>query len=288
MKESQTSDKDFDFQLWLEAFDKYSISPQKEIGTRKLNQVLPYDNISLGITKAFLLKERELAYNAIETSDCDKGKCTNCGVCDFKQIKPILKKSTDKIIKIENHTKEHLNKGNAIPLLISFSKKDRAISLGHLDTVNFLIKGFAVAGIKMLFSEGFHPKPRINISKPLSLGIESEKENLILWVTEKPATMLDDLNRVFKNTGIKFLEITVLIRDEVKKIEKRLRESIAEYKVIFEQKNGFDLFLEKYSQLVDFSDKKTLTLVFSLKGETSALKFFEEINCEYHIIRKNV
>ncbi len=288
MEESQTSDKDFDFPLWLEAFEKFHISREKEIGARNLEETLPYEHISLGITKDFLLKERELAYKAIETPDCDQGKCTNCGVCDFKTIKPIRKKTTDKIIKTTQQQKEHLNKGNAIPLLISFSKKGRAISLGHLDTVNFLIKGFAVAKVQMLFSEGFHPKPRINISKPLSLGIESENENLVLWVTEKSPTMLEDLNKVFKETGIEFLEITVLIRDEVKKIEKTLRESIAEYKIIFDQIEGFEQFEEKYSQLIDFSDKKSLTLTFSLKGETSALKFFEEINCNYHITRKNI
>ena len=42
---------------------------------------LPWDHISSGVRKAYLLRERHKAQQAMTTPDCTFGKCSVCGVC---------------------------------------------------------------------------------------------------------------------------------------------------------------------------------------------------------------
>ena len=41
-------------------------------------EILPWDNIDIGVTKAFLLRERHRAYAAQPTKNCREG-CSGCG-----------------------------------------------------------------------------------------------------------------------------------------------------------------------------------------------------------------
>ena len=45
---------------------------------RSAAEVLPWDHIFMGVTKAHLLRERELAYRGALSPDCRHG-CVNCG-----------------------------------------------------------------------------------------------------------------------------------------------------------------------------------------------------------------
>ena len=72
-------DEFFDYDKWIEAFDKCGIDPSfytsRGFGDE---EVLPWDIIDIGVTKAFLRREREKAYKGETTPSCAE-KCSGCG-----------------------------------------------------------------------------------------------------------------------------------------------------------------------------------------------------------------
>jgi radical SAM family uncharacterized protein len=72
--------------LWIKAFENCGIDPSfyanRERGKEEL---LPWDFIDAGVTKAFLLRENEKSINAQTTSDCRLG-CQGCGLTRFEGV----------------------------------------------------------------------------------------------------------------------------------------------------------------------------------------------------------
>lgn len=72
----------FKFDIWMEAFASTGIDPlfysQRQ---RDKEEILPWDHIHCGVSKAFLWKERERALAGQVTPDCRFEGCQGCGVC---------------------------------------------------------------------------------------------------------------------------------------------------------------------------------------------------------------
>jgi radical SAM-linked protein len=80
--------------------------------------------------------------------------------------------------------------------------------LGHLDFSQGINRAFRRAGIPLVFSQGFHPLPKIAFGPPLPVGYESWAEYLDFHVGGKfqPGKALMGLNEVLPQ-GVEFLEI---------------------------------------------------------------------------------
>jgi radical SAM-linked protein len=59
-----------------------------------------------------------------------------------------------------------------------FTKLGRLRFLGHLDFSRMLMRGLRRAGISLLYSQGFNPKPKVAFGPALQLGVFSEAEYL--------------------------------------------------------------------------------------------------------------
>ena len=72
-------DEFFDYDAWISAFDKCGIDPafytSRGFG---LDEVLPWDIIDIGVTKAYLRRERDKAYKGETTPSCAE-HCSGCG-----------------------------------------------------------------------------------------------------------------------------------------------------------------------------------------------------------------
>ena len=69
----------FDFDRWMAAFEACGVDPTFYANrTRERDELLPWDVTSVGVTKNFLWRERERAYEAVITPDC-RVQCTGCG-----------------------------------------------------------------------------------------------------------------------------------------------------------------------------------------------------------------
>lgn len=81
----------FSFPLWMEAFSQASIDPLNYTERRRAaDEGLPWDHIDAGVSKAFLLREREKALQEELSPDCrplaggvEGAPCRACGVEDF-------------------------------------------------------------------------------------------------------------------------------------------------------------------------------------------------------------
>ena len=73
-------DETFNFQLWMKAFEESGVDPHFYNRDIALNEVLPWDFIDIGVSKRFLLTERERSYRKIQTYDCKWGDCRGCGI----------------------------------------------------------------------------------------------------------------------------------------------------------------------------------------------------------------
>lgn len=72
-------DDKFNFDGWMNAFEKCGISPDFYTKRRReYDEILPWDHINSGITKAFLIKENEKAKKAETTLHC-RQQCAGCG-----------------------------------------------------------------------------------------------------------------------------------------------------------------------------------------------------------------
>ena len=79
------------FDAWTEQFNiTYWQNAAEELGmdlaaeaqrTYGLEETLPWDHISSGVSKEFLKTEYERAFEGVQTSDCSFAECSMCGVC---------------------------------------------------------------------------------------------------------------------------------------------------------------------------------------------------------------
>ena len=72
-------DEFFDYDRWMSVFERTGVDPaffaNRQFG---LDEILPWDIIDCGVSKAFFKREREKAYAAATTPNC-REKCAGCG-----------------------------------------------------------------------------------------------------------------------------------------------------------------------------------------------------------------
>jgi len=72
--------EEFDHDKWLQAFDNTGIDIAfYNLRERSVEEILPWDFIDIGVTKKFLIRERENAMNEKVTPNC-RTRCAGCGI----------------------------------------------------------------------------------------------------------------------------------------------------------------------------------------------------------------
>lgn len=288
MEDLQTWDEGFSFDVWMKAFSDVGIDTERECGPRDPGEPLSYEGVNIGVSREFLLAEREKAFRGEETPDCCDGLCSRCGVCDFKVIRPVRDAGSASLEPSSIGTKEErrFNRGNADPWLFAFSKSGRALSLGHLDLVEFFIKGFTREGIEVLYSEGFNPSPRFALLDPLPVGVASEREYGIVWLTDSYESndLMRRLNALYEGTGIVFSSFSLLSREEVKSVQRSILALPKRYRCEFSSADDITHFLALHPSLpVERED--TAILLVRRSEEGSVLRLFEQFDRPFHIVK---
>ena len=72
-------DEYFDYEIWMEAFNACGVDPDfYTVRGYGEDELLPWDTINVGVSRSFLLQERQRAYAGTVTPDCRHG-CSGCG-----------------------------------------------------------------------------------------------------------------------------------------------------------------------------------------------------------------
>ncbi len=152
---------------------------------RDMGETLPWDGVSLGVSKAWLRKESERSSSFELTSRCEADCQEPCGVCGAAtNAKPIVLDESAAVQTppsladgINGTTPELRQKAREEPthrVVLSFSKLGSAAFIPHLSLLETWHKTFQRAALPVIFTEGFNPVPRFEIAQTLSLGISSD------------------------------------------------------------------------------------------------------------------
>ncbi len=74
--------EEFDPGRWHDAMERSGVDGRALANQpRDPSRATPWEHIDTGLTRGFLLAERDRAYEGVVTEDCTFGECTGCGVC---------------------------------------------------------------------------------------------------------------------------------------------------------------------------------------------------------------
>lgn len=147
---------------------------------RSLDEELPWDTISLGVSKHFLRSEWLAAQKGQLTERC-LPQCDHlCGVC----------KGSNQVVDVKGNTPQisvkapesSLDDQEVQPLLIFYRKVGKAVYAPHSAVVRHFEQAFQRGNLAIAFTQGFNPKPRLEFVNPLSMGISGEREVLLAHI----------------------------------------------------------------------------------------------------------
>ncbi len=190
---------------WNEAFAETGIDPAFYANReRSFDECLPWDHLDAGPGKAYLLREMQQAKNEIITPDCNAKICTGCSSCERPELRNMLSVDLD----------EHINAPpiattkREIPVGIqrvrfTFTKQDSLRFISHLDMIRCIQLIFRRSGIRMGYTQGFSPHPKMQFLAPLPLGFGSTTE--ILDVALAQNYTMDELLQMLRRIPLQGL-----------------------------------------------------------------------------------
>lgn len=223
--------------LWEKAFQRAGIDPLFYLHReRALDETLPWEHISSGLTKDYLTKEWKKSLKEKMTPDC-REKCLECGVCDHKEIDPVLHKHSNIVSGSgKQPVKQTISASKKYRL--TFKKQENAKYLSHLELSRVLIRAFKRAGLRLEYSKGFHPMPKVSFVCALPVGIESMQETVDIDILEsRPTPSIKELVNRQLPSGI-----TVTSVEEIPLNKKKVRLKESHFLISL---NGFKM-QEKY------------------------------------------
>jgi radical SAM family uncharacterized protein/radical SAM-linked protein len=178
--------EELNLEAWLKALHEAGLDEAQYLGPRDVNGPLAWDHIDIGVSKEFLLAERGRALSREHTPDCRKGKCSDCGVCDHKTVKPRLAPIDAELAASPAPAQDDHAEAERVIYRFRLEKTGPARFLGHLEMISQIMRALQRAGVRVAFSQGFHPHALVKTASALPLGVESLVETLAVTVAGDP------------------------------------------------------------------------------------------------------
>ncbi len=211
------------FDVWQQALAQCQIDPDFYLRQRQLDEPLPWDHISKGVTKEFLKREYQWAMEGKTTEDCRTSYCHACGMMLQPNCQDILYQNR------QRPAPEQVDKTAEPSALPDFGRSPKRIKstgepaikeirikyeklapvrfVSHLDLIRLFERAFRRAGIRLVYSQGYHPHPRIAYGPPLATGYTSSAEYMdVQYYRERELDIKAALNRVLPE-GLRVVQI---------------------------------------------------------------------------------
>ena len=227
----------FDKEVWAQTAQECNIDI-KNLAMKEYSRdkELPWDFINVGIDKQWFIDEYNKAFiqtNTTEIQPTCEHKCVNCGVCKNLKVHKVL----DKPYKAQHYVKkehEHIDPRTA-PTIETFRYRLKVTKQGilryfsHLDWQNTFQKAILRSGLKIAFTQGFNPTPKVSMGIALPLFLESDCELI-------DVELLNNIScEEFSKTLSKYLPQGCVIKEikQIQKQEKAIDQTAqwAEYKI---------------------------------------------------------
>ncbi len=169
----------FSASRWREALEKNGLDLDRLTGALSPDEPLPWKIIQAGISEDFLEREREAAARSEFTPDC-RAEDSNCHLCGLHlhpgmpcpEILRTPAYSADKTVRAsEDHPPIHRYR-------LIYRRTHPARYVAHLDAVAALERALRRLRIRLEYTAGMKPHPRLIASPPLPVGMTSRAEYL--------------------------------------------------------------------------------------------------------------
>ncbi|GAB4362960.1 MAG: TIGR03960 family B12-binding radical SAM protein [Deltaproteobacteria bacterium] len=173
--------EEFRAELWREAFRGEQVDPAEFLRERDPAKPLPWDFVDAGISREFLLSEREKTHSGEITPDCRREACSACGACPPGLRNITFPPSGDRPPAApamgEGTGPEHPPEPEVrCRLRIRYAKEGPARYLSGLELQSLWGRILRRAGLPVAYSRGYNPSPRLSFSPALPVGTESFAE----------------------------------------------------------------------------------------------------------------
>lgn len=278
----------FRYDRWMKAFDDAGIDYQSYLRERDVDEALPWDVVDNSILKKFLKRERRKAYQEATVIDCRDG-CLACGVCDFDEL--IMRQVVDDTVADSREKPEPFKETSREPepeldghtpvftARLKYAKDGMASYLGHLDIQKLIIRAIGLAGIPVVYSQGFNRRPKISAGPALPLGYTSETEIMDVLCFRRVDEIVDEMNAHLPN-GLIILDVewfegrTESIMNHITAIQQEILFEgdvsdllLNESKQNFEQKNNVYIERERKRRKISL-DIKAYIQSITIKGNS--------------------
>ena len=210
----------FNFETWQNAFRENDIDPVEYVRQRDVKDALPWDHIDKGVTKSFLKREYDKARKGEETDDCRLSGCNACGLMSQPVCQDIIhdkeeKSASNSSKNIYGRTKKMVQTARQDPVAsqfrLKYRKGDEIRYTSHLDMIRIFERALRRADIRLVYTQGFHPHPKISYGPSLGVGFMSEAEYLDIHIyPDSDRDIVRKLNRSLPK-GIEVTEAKRLI-----------------------------------------------------------------------------
>ncbi len=187
-------DEFFNLQYWQAAAIDNHIDLQEYTQEIDIDDALPWELVSLGVSKDFLMEEYLKAKKEILSKDC-RIMCHNCGLCSSYNLSHTyavtenihdqesmsqLSDSSGITVSKELPANDSSLFTEQIPSTykyrIYYSKKGLLKFVTHLDMLRMMHRILRRTGLPLKYTEGFNRHPKIDFCPPLSVGVEGLNE----------------------------------------------------------------------------------------------------------------
>jgi hypothetical protein len=187
--------------LWQEL-----VVDQVPFREKSFSGTLPWDDVSLGVSKAFLQQEWEQSVQGKLTTPCASECVHPCGVCtETSKVSNVVSDNIHEFKKLSEGVLNIIHKQN-IPILwrciFSFCKTRGGEFIAHLSMQELFKKAFLRSSLPIQYTSGFNPVPRLEFAGNLAIGIQSEDEigSCILEEDLSPQFFIAKMNESLPNT----------------------------------------------------------------------------------------
>ncbi|MFO7760806.1 MAG: TIGR03960 family B12-binding radical SAM protein [Desulfobia sp.] len=210
----------FSLDIWKKAARETGLRLEDYLRGRSFSEPLPWDHLDPGVSRSYLEEEYSRAMQQEYTPDCRYHGCQECGLCDFKTVRPRVR---DEEAHSRPVRKQEAGFSGAVKPAFRYVPAPRHYHyrfvyqragmsrfVSHLEMMNLFFRTFRRIGLPLVFSQGFNPVPKVSFSPALPLGTESLAEYLYTEL-ERPLSSSEEWRQLlncYLPAGFSVIEIT--------------------------------------------------------------------------------
>jgi radical SAM superfamily enzyme YgiQ (UPF0313 family) len=178
--------------VWRDILEENRELVDELTGTKDPALPLPWRAVNPLVSPATLLREKQKSETPELTAPCSVECAAPCGACGTHSSGIVVNRIENAVNNNADASNLAVNRENrpvtdrapgreksdpAIwRLLFSFSKTGGAAFHGHLSLVEIFSMAFTRAGLPVMYTQGFNPLAKIEITAPLSTGVSADAE----------------------------------------------------------------------------------------------------------------